>query len=441
MNIKKILEAFEPTAIRMYNGDMYYKRKNIVINERRKTFYSTAAQSDIDDCTKANNKLASGFTKIMVDQKINYSLNKGLNIEADGLDDIIDMKKFKKQLKKVAKAASNKIYGVVQWYIEEVDGVKTLKHKLLPSEQCILICNKDDSEIIDKVIRHYKEDEQEKVEVIDEVVTTYYSNINGEWVEQGIEPHLTQKTTSGNIVINENVTTWGRVPVSVLYNNDEKQTDLEMFKSHVDAYDIAGSDLSNNLEDFQELYWVLKGYNGTNATEFMAEFKKSRILKIDSDGDVGQQAQEVPYAARETTLKILRNDIFDFGMGVDAKMITGDTTNLTIMAMFSNLDLKANAFEEEIEEFIESCIYFVNKFAEFNNKTIVEDVEIRFNRAMILNKAEIITNILSQVGFRAKEKLLAEHPDVTDVEKEIEALNAEREKSMKELGSDLGFEE
>ena len=51
----------------------------------------------------------------------------------------------------------------------------------------------------------------------------------------------------------------------------------------------------------------------------------------------------------------------------------------------------------------------------------------------------IIESLIKQVGFRAKEKLLAEHPDVTDVEEEIKALDAERKKQIDELGGQLGF--
>ena len=291
-------------------------------------------------------------------------------------------------------------------------------------------------------MRVYKQNKIDTIDYIDAyAVTTFQKDEeSNEWkIINGPKPHIVIKTSSNNIVYNENIVSWGKVPVSVLYNNDTEQTDLEMFKSDVDAYDIIKSDFINSFEDFQELYWILKGYDGQDPAQFMKEFKMSRILKVSEDGDAKQVSQEVPYEARQTALNILKIDIFRFAMAVDLEGLKGDTTNLTIKAMFSNLDLKANSFEDQIEEFIYSVNYFVDKYQEITKGKPIPELEITFDRSIILNKEMIIESLIKQVGFRAKEKLLAEHPDVTDVEEEIKALDAEREKQIDLLGGQLGF--
>lgn len=444
----KLIDSFNSDEkIRMYEGVQYYRGQNTAIMQRRKEFYSITNRKNVEDCTKANHKLAGGFTRILVDQKVYYSINGKINIE--GLKDTqLKESKFRKTLKKLAFNASNEIYGVLFWYIEKGE----LKYKIFNSQQILINYNEDDNEVIDSIIRVYKvtinDEDVEAADVIDSIGTTTWLKIDNIWIE-GDEPvyHLSTKTKSGETTIDDNPIDqegdgWGRVPVSVLYNNETRQTDLEMFKADVDMYDIIKSDFGNNFEDFQELYWVLKGYKGQDPNIFMDEFKKSRILKVSKEGDAHQVAQEVPYAARVAALNILKIDIYLFGMGVDPTAITGQTTNYTIKALFANLDLKANGFEEEIQEFMDSALYFINRAQELTNKgTQLEDLLVKFSRAIILNKNEIIESLIKQVGFRAKEKLLKEHPDVEDVDAELKALEDERAKQVKDLGGALGFEE
>ena len=203
-------------------------------------------------------------------------------------------------------------------------------------------------------------------------------------------------------------------------------------------YDIVMSDFGNNFEDYQEMYWVLKNYNGQDATSFVKEFKESRILKVSGEGDAKQVAQEVPAMSRETFLKLLKKDIYSFGMAVDMEAIKGDVTNEAIRAMYSDLDLKANDFEMEITDFFSQCLYFINRYNEINNIAEVES-EITFTRDKIINEKDAIESILSQVGFRAKVQLLKQMPNVTDVEEELEALKLEQAEQVTEL--ETPFEE
>lgn len=421
---------------RMIAGEAYYKNRNIAIMEREKTFYSITARKDVADCTKANHKLASGFTRLLVDQKLYYSINKKMTLTGLEDTDILDEKKFKKELKRVGREATNKIYSVLHWFVQDGE----LKYKLIPSEQMILVYNKDDNSILEAGVRIYKEGTTEKADVIDAEGTQTWTLNSGEWKSaEEKQPHMSRKVTSGEVVVSEEPVAWSQVPLSVMYNNDTHQTDLEMFKPYVDMYDVTISDFGNNLDDFQELYWVLKGYNGQDAKEFVEEFKKSRIIKVGADGDASQKAQEVPHEARQAMLSILAKDIYRFAMGVDPDSISGDTTNITIKALFANLDLKANGFEEQIEEFLAGSLVIINDYARLTSKTAIEEIEAEFERSTIINKKEVIELLIQQRNFRADEELLKEHPDVEDIEAELLAIKTQRDRELDELGGSLGF--
>ena len=429
--LKRLVADFKVSTMqKQIEGDTYYRTKNISITNREKTFWGIGQNRMLKDYTKANNILASNFTRIIVDQKVQYSINKKMVIE--GIEEFVDIKKFKKTLGKLARNASNQIYAVLQWYIDNGE----LKYKILPSQQCILIHNADDNTILDMVIRVYSVAGKEHVDVITKSTVETY---NEEYKLIDTKNHLRKNIVAGDREIESNAIEWDVLPITVLYNNDINQTDLEMFKTYVDAYDFANSDFFNNLEDFQEMYWILKGYDGQNPEEFMAEFKRSRILKVGENGDAQQVAQEVPYQARQVALDIAKKDIYRFGMGVDPESIKGDTTNVTIKALFANLDLKANHFEMQIEEFMEQVIEVVNAYAGLTNKGTITDYEITFNRETIINK-ESLLETLQKLGVKiSNDTLLKNTPIVEDIEEENALLDAEKEKENKSLGGNLGF--
>lgn len=405
-------------------GQEYYKSKNTEIMKREKTFYSVAHRKEIRDCTKANNRLASGFTKIVIDQKINYLINADATIS--GIDEYIDINSFTKMLYRVSKNASNSIYGVIQWYVKD----SKLKYKIIPSEQIIVEFSEDNKDEIKRVYRHYLLDRKELFEIWDDKKMQRYVKIEGEWELLDESSHVTQIDSVNNEVIDMSQLSWGRVPFSFLFNNDELTNDLQSFKSFVDLYDITMSDLGNNLEDFQEMYWILKNYDGQDAESFIREYKKSRVLRVGDGGDAKQVAQEVPYQARKTTIELLRNDIFEFGMAVDIKNLSGgNITNQVLEGMFSNLDLKTNAFELEVIDFFNDCLYFIKTFY----KVTLEDASISFSRAMIINRKENIETVLMQKGLRADEKLLEQIPSVDNVEEEIELLKKQEAEEVKSL--------
>lgn len=422
MEISKLIKHHAEQRKRMEEGEAYYKTHNTRIYNRVKEFYSLVQGRNITDFTKANHKLASGFYKLIVKQKVNYSINNNLSIQPAELSDFINIQSFTKTLKKMGTEATNKIYAVLYWYVENGE----LKYKNLPSEQCIPVYNSNNNEKLDMLIRYYEDNKQEYADVYTvQGITVFKKDENHEFIQQGdTQPYLVKRTTANNQTIRaENVNQWGEVPVVILYNNDTKQTDLEMCKTYIDMYDIAISDYGNNFDDFGEMYWILKGYDGQDARSFVEEFKKSRIVKVGENGDASQVAQEIPYMARDSFIAHLKQDIYRFAMAVDPEGITKDTTNLTIKALFSNLDLKANDFEENIQEMLEKSLYFINKYAEMNNMQQLEYIEASFKRATLFNKGEIIDNVLKQRGMRADEVLLAELPDVNDVEYELEKLN------------------
>ena len=432
----------------MQYGEDYYRSENTEIMNRKMMIYTENEHGvpvDMEDPYKANNKLASGFFKLLVDQKLNYSLGKDIAFNTDNPDEIHEIlgRKFQSTLKTIAKESSKKSIGWGHVYIDDKGVFKLVK---IPSEQLIPLYSNIDDEELEAVVRYYTVvsdgEPINRVEVWDKETVTYYQQ-NGKYGAYYLigdkemfdifgrpwsnpRYHLYKSIKFGERETQVVDMAWGEIPFIPLYNNDEEDTDLQPIKNYIDVYDVVESDFANNLEDFQDIYWILKGYQGENVGKFLEQVKRYKALKVSEDGDAKAEKLEVPYEARMTELKNLEDKIFTFGQGVNLNQSgDGNITNVVIRSRFANLDLKANGFELEVEDFIDRLIYFVNKYREFNNMPPIEVDGVVFNRSMIINEVELLESNTKQKGMISEDTRLANHPWVEDVETEVGLIKEE----------------
>lgn len=119
--------------------------------------------------------------------------------------------------------------------------------------------------------------------------------------------------------------------------------------------------------------------------------------------------------------------------------MNGNPNQMNIQSMYSDIDLDANGMETEYQASFEELLWFINMhlfnvgLGDFED----EEVEIIFNRDMMLNEGEVIDNIAKSVGIISDETLVAQHPWVDDPQAELDRLEEQKQKNMEEYG--LGF--
>lgn len=410
------------TVEQQQDGEAYYRMMNTKINDRVKAFYTTIDDSmqKVVDPYKANWKLASGFLKLLVEQKVNYSINTGMQCDISGrsAEDVFG-DGWVKTLQRVGRDASVKKYGVMQFYL---DSSGSVKWKVVKPEQCVLCYDQDEN--LTHVIRVYsKRDENGKVvnvaEVWDsETMTRWEQSTSEDWKCSQVVPHLMSQSTVAGNVVEEKPLSWGRPPFAVFRNNQYLDSDLNGVRAYIDAYDFTNSDFCNNLEDFQDMMWVIKNYDGTDLSEFFRDVKAYKAIKVSDDGEAKQESQEIPHEAKTIFLDRLKYDIFMFGMGVNTDDLEGNITNVRIKAMYNNLDLKATSYEQECTSFIEQWAYFLTGGNEV-------DVSVTYDRSLIMNNLEMSKLANESVGSISEETRLSHDPRVTDVVEEMERLKKE----------------
>ena len=183
-----------------------------------------------------------------------------------------------------------------------------------------------------------------------------------------------------------------RLPVIPLWANSEHQSELTpAIKAKIDAYDNILSDFADNLDRANDVYWVLNNFGGTteDIARMLEEINRIKAVANLSDG-TGSSATaephtiEVPYAARETALRLLEKALYRDFMALDFDALTGGSlTNVAIRAATASLHLKADRYEWQVFNFVQQLLDLLG----------VETQSIRFQRQCIANESETVADI------------------------------------------------
>lgn len=432
----------------MLIGEKYYDVDND-INERE-ILKPLPDGGYEEDKSKANNKLAHGFMKNLVDEKIAYLLTKDYALQCE---DKTVIEKVKKVLRKdfgyiltgLGYEASNKGKAWLQPYIDEKGQFKMM---IIPAEQCCPIWKDNSHTELDGMLRYYVIETYEGGQKKDVTKVEY-------WTADGITYYILQDDKLildsekyleveeyGHFTKGDEFKSWGKVPFICFKNNRRERPDIRFVKSLIDNYDKSRSDVANFLEDVKNLIYVLKNYGGQDLAEFMRDLNYFRAIKVDDDGGVDTLNPTLDITAAKEHYEQLKRDIIEFGQGTnkDLDKFGSSPSGIALKFLYSGLDLKCNHLETEFKRGFKELMYFVNVFlAETGQGSFDVDVEIIFNRDVTINETEAINNCVASQGVISDETIVANHPWVKDVEEEMKKVTAEKKQKLKEQQEAFGM--
>jgi SPP1 family phage portal protein len=251
-------------------------------------------------------------------------------------------------------------------------------------------------------------------------------------------PHVTVTDAAGNITgLN-----WSKIPLIPLKYNECEIPLLKKVKTLQDGINVMLSDFENNMqEDARNTILVLKNYDGTNLGEFRKNLATYGAVKVRYDGETkgGVETLEINVNAEnyKAIIEIFKKAIIENGMGYDAKddRLSGNPNQMNIQSMYSDIDLDANDMETELQAAFEEVLWFVNAhFANTGQGNFDgEEVNIIFNRDILINESEAIDNCQKSVGILSDETIIGQHPWVDDPQLELERLKKQKEEAQKEF--------
>ena len=428
----------------MIDGERYYKGDHDILQRKRTVIGQDGNLEEVNNLP--NNRVVDNQYKKMVDQKNNYLLGQPIAIKAENevYDKVLKTffnKKFQRLMKNIGEDSLNNGIAWMHVYYDE-NGEFTFK-KFEASE---IIPGWRDAEhtILDYAIRLYeviqytKKSEKviQKVEVYDESGISYFE-LEGQKLIP-VEPYHQNYFTINNESYN-----WTKIPlIPFKYNNKEIPL-LKMIKSLQDGLNLIKSNFQNQMEeDPRNTILVLVNYDGENLGEFrrnLAQYGAVKVRTVDgSGGDLKTLQVEVNSENYKVILEIFKKAIIENAMGYDAKddRMAGNPNQMNIQSMYSDIDLDANNMETEFQASFEELIWFINMhlfnigMGDFEG----EEVEVIFNRDILINEGEAIENCAKSEGILSQETIIANHPWVDDVQAEMDRIKEEKEAEIEQFG-------
>lgn len=442
---------FMETAQRYYENDPDIKdKKRMVIG---KTLENNAVLKESKVLT--NNQLRHNFLKKLTRQKIAYLLGKAFTLTAvkpddaeakeffSVMEDYLDFA-FYKFIKNVGRDSIVKGIGWVQVYYNE-EGF--IKFRRCEPEEIIPLWKDSDHTELDAIIRCYSVEQyigSEKkivkfVEYWTQKEVWYYKyNDNGQLVlnpeyATNPGPHFYVKPED-NVEENEPVgVTWKRIPFIPFKYDPDEQSLLTRIKTLIDDYDKKTSGIADAIDDFPNSVTVVKNYDGASKEEFVQNKNEYRTIFVQGDGDARALETRINVADLDKHLERLRQDIYEFGQGVNtADKDIRDTSGVALRFIYADLDLDCTDWGSEVKWSLIQIISFiqqdiVSKGGKDFSKT---KYDIIFNTDVIINESETVLNCMNSVGIISAKTIAANHPWTLDEDKEMEDLLAEQEQTL-----------
>lgn len=448
----------------MQTAQRYYMNNPEIMDAHRKVIgrsQESLTPVMVESTVLANNKLSHNFLKKLTRQKIGYMLGKPFILSEAKKDDpetkaFFDRcqeymgKNFYKMIKNVARDSIVKGIGWLMVYYNE-EG--KLKFRRCEPENVIPLWADADHTILDAVIYKYiievyKDGEKKKERHVD-----YYTNegvyryvlddVTGKLERVGSRsdppvPYFSlrraQKDDKDNIIGYETVPfVWGKLPFIPFKYDPDEQSLLERIKTLVDNYDKVSSEIANNIEDFPNSTMVVRNYDGEDKEEFVHNKNVYRTMFVTGDGDA--KALETPLNIADITnhLQRLREDIYEFGQGVNtADKDIRDTSGVALRFLYADLDMDCVDWGSEFEWSVMELLWFVQQDL---IATVGEDyTEVRYSvqcrKDVIINESEQILNAFQSVGVISQRTVVENHPWVRNVEMELTNMGKELEDNL-----------
>ncbi len=433
---KKLIEKYDGLdAVRLKKAEValrYYLGDNDIMYRKPK-----------DKCDEplrnADNRIAFNFHSLLVDQKASYMFTAPplFDTKDDTLNEIVAATLgdgYAKKCKDLCVDASNAGVGWLHYWIDEKKG---FCYGVIPSMQVRPVYSLRLEKELEAVLRTYRmvddngdewqiyeiwndkecQSYRKRAEMFQPFDMFSYVNLDGM-----AEPTNTFRHD------------FGAVPFIPFPNNNVCTGDLDKIKNLIDSYDKTYSGFVDDLEDIQQVVFVLTNYGGADLKQFLSDLKYYKTIQVESAGSddksgVSTLTIDIPVEARDKLLDITRKAIFDMGQGIDPQQQGFDNTSGEAMKfLYSLLELKAGLMETEFRAGFGELVRAIGRYYGKEPEQIVQT----WTRTSIRNDAELVDMCQKSVGVISTKTILKNHPFVENAEDEEKELEAEKEQTAKE---------
>lgn len=435
LNINKIKRIIQNDAERRRMIELekkYYENDNII---RLKG----VLPSETDPVRNADNRVSHNFHQLITDEKTAYMFTNPVLFDVGDKKINEEIKEtlgddFKSESAYLCTNATNNKVAWLHYWIEDGEFL----YSVVETEQCIPIF---DGKLKKKLIgfyRYYPVIEENENGTNKEYVIFEY------WDDKHCEQYKFRGNLSGtgltylSAEYQEFEHNLEDVPFIEFKNNRNMISDLKKYKDLIDIYDKVMSGYANDLEDIQQLIYILENYGGENLGEFLGDLKRYKAIKTETgadgktNGGLKTLQIEIPVEARNSILEILKKQIYESGQALQQDNEDfGNASGVALKFFYRKLELKAGLTQIEFEKGFAKLARVIMKFlkiADWKTKPITQT----WTRNMISNDLENaqIANESKANETISDETIAKNHPWVEDPEEELKKLKQQKEEAL-----------
>lgn len=376
------------------DAEQYYRGLNPRITKYEKIIYDMRGDAHVDKWTP-NHKIASNFFNFAITQENQYLLGNGATFTKDDtkakLGDDFDTK-----LQDLGKKAL--VGGVAFGFfnLDHIDTFSLLEFVPLYDEE---------NGALRAGIRFWQvsPDKPMRATLYEEDGYTDYIRANDKsaMLHEKRPYKLKVRTSEADgeeIYDGENYPTFPIVP---LWGNDKKQSELVGRQGTLDAFDLLNSNLVNNLDEANYIYWVLTncgGMDDIDDAKFIEQLKTTHVAHADGDSGATAEAHtiEAPYQASESAIQTIQRRLYEDFMCLDVNSLSAANKTATeIKAAYQPLDSKCDMYEYCVIEFVRKILELAG----------IDD-KVTFTRSKVVNKSDEINTLLAAQAYLDDETLV-----------------------------------
>ena len=422
-----------------------YERRQAILKEKR--YYENynpikdkgIVPASADPVRHADNRTSHNFHQLITDEKVAYMFTYPVlfDVGDDTNNKMITTVLGDDFKSESAYLCTNATNSRVAWlhYWEDADE-NDFQYAAVETEQCIPLF--DDS-LKRKLIGMYRYYETKEKNIDGKDIHYVYFEF---WDDTHCEKYKFKGQLEGGGLTNMPGETeafehsFGEVPFIEFKNNRNMISDLSKYRDLIDIYDKVMSGYSNDLEDIQQLIYILENYGGENLKEFTDNLKRFKAIKTGTTekgtrGDVRTLQIEIPVEARNSILDILKKQIYESGQALQQDTEDfGNASGVALKFFYRKLELKAGLTQIEFEKGFNKLIRAIlryKKVAGWENVPITQT----WTRNMISNDLENAQIAMDSKDIITDETIIKNHPWVEDPTIEIEAMKKQKEEAAK----------
>lgn len=376
------------------DAEQYYRGLNPRITKYEKIIYDMRGDAHVDKWTP-NHKIASNFFNFAITQENQYLLGNGATFTKDDTKAKLG-NDFDTQLQDLGKKAL--VGGVAFGFfnLDHIDTFSLLEFVPLYDEE---------NGALRAGIRFWQvsPDKPMRATLYEEDGYTDYLRANDKsaMLHEKRPYKLKVRTSEADgeeIYDGENYPTFPIVP---LWGNDKKQSELVGRQGTLDAFDLLNSNLINNLDEANYIYWVLTncgGMDDIDDAKFIEQLKTTHVAHADGDSGATAEAHtiEAPYQASESAIQTIQRRLYEDFMCLDVNSLSAANKTATeIRAAYQPLDSKCDMYEYCVIEFVQKILELAG----------IDD-KVTFTRSKVVNKSDEINTLLAAQAYLDDETLV-----------------------------------